>query len=353
MKKKIAILTFQSLDNYGQRLQNLAVQYIIQRIVPQAEIDSIAVNYGQSSFMGRFLRHLSLLLRKKHRAMRKMRRSFLAFNRQNMRIKHGKAEYDGFGYDIVVTGSDQVWNPWLSDNELRMYRLGYVKDARRIAVAPSLGYDDIPANKTEIYRECLDGLDFISVREESGKVALQPMTNQNVVRLIDPTLVLLAEEWKVFATNSEYCQALTGNKEYLLYFVINAVTDGVYEEARRFAKKQGLNFIDIGEQNRMGNPISPSEWLGLVANARLTITNSFHGICFSVVFHTDFIGYTRVFTQREGVDTRVLQLLDLLGIGDRFDNSVICYGKIDWKAVERVLADERIRFIEYMREALQ
>mgnify|MGYP002711144192 CR=1 FL=1 len=103
---------------------------------------------------------------------------------------------------------------------------------------------------------------------------------------------------------------------------------------------------DDGTHNNVG----PGEFLGLIKNAELILTDSFHGTVFSIIYHKPFYTFSRTGV-KESMDTRVVSLLKLLELTDRFEPENITLDgveQIDFGKSKIILDREKKRAIEYI-----
>lgn len=100
-------------------------------------------------------------------------------------------------YDVYVAGSDQIWNPYIFQDKQfdPSFLLGFVKEGRRIAYAPSLGVPELPADKAAQLRDFLAPFSALSVREKRGQVLLKEAAGREARVVLDPTLLLNGEAW--------------------------------------------------------------------------------------------------------------------------------------------------------------
>ena len=105
----------------------------------------------------------------------------------------------------------------------------------------------------------------------------------------------------------------------------------------------------------VSSPEAKQKALALIKGAEFVLTDSFHGTAFSVIYHKSFYTFSRNGV-RESMDTRVVSLLELLGLADRFepknwnlyDNLII-----DFHNADCILENERKKAIEYLAEITQ
>lgn len=215
-----------------------------------------------------------------------------------------------------VCGSDQIWNPCFNGND-RGYFLTFVpKGTKKIAYAPSLGVNEIPQKDVDIIRSYVDDFDFLSIREQNGVNLLKKITSKKVDWVLDPTLVLERKKWAHLAV--DVCR-----KPYILVYHFsgeNQLKDCVL----RLSQKYNLDVISI-PMNKVSyndgfefNFAGVEEFLGLIKNAKLVCTDSFHATVFSIILNTPFLVFMRE-QIASGVDmnSRIESLLMMTNLTDR------------------------------------
>jgi hypothetical protein len=101
--------------------------------------------------------------------------------------------------------------------------------------------------------------------------------------------------------------------------------------------------------------LSPEEWLAAIRDAKLLVTDSFHGVCFAVLLHVPFVCINGNFEASE----RHRSLLQQLGLTQRFfaqtSDAVEKYGQLsveNWEAVDKAVALLRKDGRSFLDEAL-
>lgn len=89
------------------------------------------------------------------------------------------------------------------------------------------------------------------------------------------------------------------------------------------------------------------EWLDLVKNAELVITNSYHGLSFAINFHKKFSVYW--LTNSPQSNTRIKSLLSQIDVQD-YEEGMICNPK--WEKVEQNL-DKILSVRTYYKNAIK
>lgn len=222
--------------------------------------------------------------------------------------------------DLLVCGSDQIWNPAWSD-DVWMLGVGCEKQSR-LAFAPSgLFVDDEYTNEfLDSKSKILKSIDLISVRERCGADILKRHLDKDVVVCPDPTLCLSAKQWNaVIKSETHYT-----NKKYIICYLLGSVRP--YQLIiRAIAQKYDVDQVLVIPSNINTEPryksfyyvddAGPSEFLALIKNAEAVCTDSFHGVVFSNIFNTKV--YSVVRTEKGA---------DRIGRVARLDNLVNEYG---------------------------
>ncbi|MBQ8260299.1 MAG: polysaccharide pyruvyl transferase family protein [Clostridia bacterium] len=299
---KVGILTFPNSTSYGATLQMYALYRTVNKLGHSASV----INY-HNEYMKAYKHTLgsgSLTARLKRRASyfmhSRLYRNFRSFEKRNMSFLPEKSFSDksklvsiGGGLDAAICGSDQVWNPDITDSDLSFF-LDFCGDrTRRISYAPSFGVESISPELSGAVASELEKFHAVSVREEKGRELVLGMTGKDVPVVVDPTMLVSAEEWS--ALEREYP---VGEGGYILYYTIRR-SHSLMQFCRELSARTGLRVIAVGgnfiksmktrgSSIEYASDISPEQWLYLVNHARYVVTNSFHGTAFSINFRKDF-----------------------------------------------------------------
>lgn len=343
---KIGILTVTGDNNYGNKLQNYALQEIICNLgfdVETIRVENnnymkiVALTYVQHIFRG--------LLPVTKRRIIERRMCFLRFNKH---IKQGfvsilKKDTEQeiikklMPFDYLLYGSDQIWNPDFP--QFSVVFLGeYAPKEKNIAVSASIGRSSLPDEYVEIFRKGIQQFKAISVREADAQNILKKLSNNiESTILIDPTLMLDKEKWTLIEREIDipenYC---------VIYFLGKADSD--YIES--FLEKNGCNCINIGTDKVYG----PGEFIYLIRNAEFVITDSFHASIFSLLFGVELHIRNRR-DQYVSMNSRIVTLLDKLGITPKTEKCgcIIRKGAINDKQVQSNLNNEREKFNNFLK----
>ena len=365
IKMKVGILTFPNSTSYGATLQMYALYHMVNKLGHETEIINYynvymkAEKHYRSHGACAFRKRLRLLA--KNMLHVKLYRNFARFEKKLFILYPSKVVTSknvlpeiGSRYDAVVCGSDQVWNPHITDSDLSYFLNFCGETTRRISYAPSFGVETLSPALAKAAAAELNQFHAISVREKSGGVLVEGMTGKDVPIVVDPTLLLNSTDWEQLETPHHL-----GNGDYILYYTVCG-SESLFEYCRRLSAETGMRIVVIGG-NRMRNmkkrdsmlsyavDISPSEWLYLIHHARYVVTNSFHGTAFSVNFRKDF--YVEF---SSATNSRLEHITDVLGLKDRIvsDGMVAIPSKCDYSVANEVLPILRGNSVKYLENAL-
>ena len=362
---KIGIITLNGYFNYGNRLQNYAMQEWLSNLFNKSIVDTIWYLKYDSSLKERIitLNNVRRYIFNRHgfknfidsgRFVYKMIREY---NFKKFSDKHINSVFDyevkpdlNKKYDYFIAGSDQIWNPyWLKDST---EFLQFADRNKRVAYAASFGVSEIKPDKVEIVRKGLEGIDYISVREQAGAKIVKDLTGRDVPILVDPTLLLTAEEWEKVMERPVWYR----DEKYILVYFLSKLPDKIKNDIKNLAEKYKLKIVDLMDKENIDYYCSPpSEFLYLIKNCSLMYTDSFHGTVFSILNKRPFVTCSR-----EGsinMDSRIDTLLSMFGLENRKISKENNYEianplEIEYPNVEAILDRERQRSKEFLCKAL-
>lgn len=237
--------------------------------------------------------------------------------------------------DAYICGSDQIWGgSW-------PYYLSFAPDeAIKIAYAPSLGglTSFTPEYESEMKR-LLSRLDFIGMREQSGVDTCIKLGFPETKKVVDPTLLLDAGDYRSIAVDHQ------SSSPYLFCYLLGNPTSCRIGEVYDYANSHKLDVRYVANQRIDDFPkIYPTieDWIGYIADADRVVTNSFHCVVFSLIFHKPVI-YLPLNDGYERMNCRIDELLKSTGLehlryqGDlaKVDLSNIDFNRFDeWKLQE-------------------
>ena len=231
-------------------------------------------------------------------------------------------------YDYVFTGSDQVWNPEYAG---KMFYLGEIPAEKRCAYAASFGKDRLQEGVlTENAIEALKNYRFISVREDSAVRILEQYGIPNINMVCDPTLLLEKQEWEDSIT---HVKRVTNEKYVFVYLLGNS--KNLRDDLKKKLRNTNLKIISIphihftyqkrdkGFADIEVYDAGPLEFLKLINDAEMVVTDSFHCTLFSILFQKNFWTLSRNGKNDPGsTNGRMYTLLEKAGLMNRFAGCV-------------------------------
>lgn len=297
----IAVITIHSVINYGAVFQAYATYSVLSDFG-----DTELINYQNNHFKKIYApfklslsRHLpkqlisnTLMLYYKLSKQKK----FNLFQKKHIKFTKQVSDnqFNLKNYNYYVCGSDQIWNPRITngnDNINPVYFLDFLPEtAKKISYASSLGnYRYSPKQELEVKKKLIQ-FKSIAVREQDGQEYLNSILSTDVEQVLDPTLLLTRDDW----ISNLNLKTQTTPKKYILVYSVPR-TPLIKEAIEFFSKKLQLPVIAIdgglrkfGKVDKQIRNASPEDFLTLFLNASFIITDSFHGVCFSINFNKQF-----------------------------------------------------------------
>lgn len=368
--KNIAILTLLYKNyNYGGILQAYALNHVLERMGYNAEVVKYDRSIKKRTFVERVKNKLSKLIHKKieneqdsvffHNVIMEKKKMFDSFVEKNInqsnKVYSQINENDILQYDIYICGSDQVWSP--VSGRPAMFLNFVPSTTKKIAYAASIGADSISNEYAEAIKPLIERINFVSVREEGAyKILNEMLPHKPCTVALDPTLLLSVDDWK----NVESKVSILDNEQYVLIYMIGENDETwitAYEHAltlncriinipfnKMIYTKHDEDYKDISLFN-----VGPGEFLWLIEHASYVLTDSFHGMVFSLLFHKRYKIYTRTVENENGsMNGRLISLLNLLQAPD--DN---LFSNADFNVIEERIQREREKSIDFLKKALE
>lgn len=355
----IGILTFQNSNNFGAILQ----AYALEKKIEEYEKKCTIINYVSPTKIG-WYRPFDFSYKKglkynvkqilkipNYNFVKEKNRKTDSFKIEKMCIGEnaflGKThELENYlnNFDAIFVGSDQVWN-WKNTSFDKVYFLGFDNlRAKKISYAASFGMSEIPLNMQDEYKELLSSFNSISVREASGKKIVDSLLGINVNVTLDPTLLHNKMTWESFLPSikkNDRCM------DYLLVYTIGR-DKNIDKIANEISKRHNLKIIKIMNDFRdkfsfSFEGINPTveEFLFTINNAKYVLTNSFHGVAFSINFNKEFFVYLDSANQ---ANTRIDNLLTVTKLTDRIvtsKNDLDNINSINYTKVNKIIQKTR------------
>lgn len=369
-KKKIGILTFHNAHNYGAVLQAYALKTKLNRMGYEASV----LNY-RNKYIGRNYKKVlhidfwkrDILPSRWGKVIREIRDVFYGlpeWQKQwqvfedftNEKLLDGEKkelsleEVAAKDIDVYVLGSDQIWARELTHGMDPAYFAQFAPEKKKISYAASVPNGSVPENEKPYFKQYLAALSHISVREEKLAESLRDLTGQEVETVIDPTLLLEKEDYQSLL----YEKPLKQGDYVFAYFVVeNKILSRC---AKKTAELLGCELVELHYKKtpsingtNMVFDAGPSEFLTYIRDAKMVVTNSFHGTVFSILFQKKFYSVYKE-------NGRIENLLGFLGLTGRHiteESGIRVEDEIVYGESEERLREYRKKSVEFLKKGIE
>lgn len=260
-------------------------------------------------------------------------------------------------YDLFISGSDQIWSTTNNGNDSTYY-LDFVDDKRKtISYASSFGSTTNKNNELEPFNTLLRSINYVGVREKQGVEIYNKLTGKTAQLVLDPVFLLESEQWKELvypyirlrdSTLVDY----TSNKKFIKKFLSIPGVEEKFSYKVKFGT--GLSIKDlIDPKTELNLSCGPRDFISAVYYSDYLFTSSFHGVVLAIIFRKQF---TVALSGNEGRDSRLISLLEQLGLQDRIltgNSSLETVTKeINYEIVHEKLSTLREQSIAFLEGSL-
>lgn len=342
---KIAIVTvYDSVVNFGSFLQAYAMSKVLEsrghevffvRRMPNDEIlkrfNRLAkIQNSVSSKKGikaKFLSQRSKYVIQREMDANKNRYKCSLSDWKSIKIID-PAEIEDCGIQLVICGSDEIWNIHNKDIDLDFYSCGWVKHIPKLAYAISSGNSKTSEylNDPEFFNAVGDFCKILP-RDQMTQSMISDITNVKESIVCDPTLLLGQDGFTLTNKGKEF------GKYILVYSYF--LTRKEKKFIKKYARNNGLKIISPCIYSSIADEVvytSALDFPSLVFNAECVYTTTFHGTIFSLMFAKRFCALSRL--------PKVANLLEQLETYDHELNLDFSYD--DFCAVLNKFADRSV-----------
>lgn len=384
-KDNVGIVTlYHGNYNFGGLLQAYALPTALEKYIgiPAEQIDYVSSSGEEhrikdSASIGKIIYKAGILFFSKleKNNLEKRRKVFEQFM---MDIPHSNRvyEYDTVSeslktYKKIICGGDQIWSDyqqtkWFSNADLRVFTLQFVpKQVKKISYAPSVAVLELTDEFKREFSKGINSFDAISVREKRSLSVLRQVTDNPVKVVVDPVLLLKESDWLQVMNYSQK------KEKYILCYLLG---DSIEQRkaVKKFAEKLNCKIIifphilqnavrksDLFFGDIRDYSSGPREFLGLIKNAEVVITDSFHACVFSMIFQTALVVFERgKIGGKVDINSRIYDFLEeyhlegqLVTEKELTDMKEI--PKIDYTYAHEHWKKRRQESLQYLEEALK
>ncbi len=258
--------------------------------------------------------------------------------------------------DSFVVGSDQVFRLKYNTGHDFYYYLPFAAfDKKKIACSASFGLSELEGSAGDklMAKYYLSAFDDISVRETAGVSLCREELGCEAVQIMDPVFWFEQDRWNELIDNAEDKE----NVDFGLSYVLDSEKETLDIVEVVHKKFGAVKVVDMGNaQKDKDIRLSPEQWLYNIKNCRYLITDSFHGVCFAIIFNKPFV----CVANRERGASRFESLFNQLDLASRllFNDENLAeradvFAAFDYEKINQKLAAEVVRSRNWLNEALK
>lgn len=307
MTKKIGIVTINGKHNYGNRLQNYALQKAVSSygidVVTILEPSKFSTVKFIKSILKPILRYTPLYGNRHNYVMKKLKsKGFNDFDDKFI-VEEPLSKRNIDSFDLFISGSDQVWNPKFAGKDFHF--LTFAPKTKRVSYAASFGISEIPHEHTHRYRDNINSMKHISVREAAGVDIVRDLTGRDATLVPDPTMLLTRNDWGDLVADYEHLK----NEKYVIVYTLREFDEDVRKQIETYAAENNLKIYQImgdfySKDHKTPDPV---EFVARIKYADAVFTDSFHASVFSIIMHTPFVVFSR---KDANMSSRLVTLLN-------------------------------------------
>ena len=268
-----------------------------------------------------------------------------------------------------LVGSDQLWNYGISQNFGKTFYLDFADDTKRkVAYATSFGHEidfASPEQRVEIAKY-MRKFNAIALREADGVRICREMYGIEAQRVLNP--VFLVDSDEVYKPLIEKSQR-NENERFMAAYILDPSPekrDALLHISEKLGGIKIINLLDgslwrfdenrkaLGLDNCIEN-LQVEDWLYYLSNAEYVVTDSCHGVCFSLIFKKNFMAIGNV----DRGFSRFRSLGNIFECNDRIVNEAselinndVILQPVNYGRIGEIMEHERKRSFEWLREAL-
>ncbi len=346
-KYDVALLSFWNVPNYGSAL----VAYAVYKIIENLGYDVVMVN--KKYLIGQ--------------PLNKYNSAYLFGLKKFPLTKAYDTTANDFELnnyaDTFVVGSDTLW--WWRDikESQGFWALDFAKEnKKKISFCTSFAQDktDIPNEHIPYFKKQFARFDAISVREKQGEKICAKTFGCSAKSFLDPTLILDKAYFDELLTTTDENFA-TPYSQYIFAYILD-ITKEKAELLKKISQLLELPIVLIPSIVRrtpesfgikQERDISIEKFLFLLKSATFILTDSFHGICFSIIYEKKFYG---IVNQSRGISR--YDIFTEMGLSHRLISSQANINQqdlqsdIDYAAAKTVITQKRTEALSWLKKAL-
>lgn len=337
----IGLLTYHNNYNKGALLQAFCLQELLdEKFSSEVEI----VDYRTKS-REKALKNKLIASKRPWNARKRLRDRHIceSFIKSHLNLSEEMIVTDDYNksvqwinekdYDMVVTGSDEIWNVSIDKGLLaktvlpsrpfpNLYQLGPDISSTKIAYAASankMSLDDLPNHQLDIFREHIAAYDHISIRDNHTEMMLKELGIGDFHRVPDPTIMHEVPQQRIGHILEENDIRASGKT-----LGIHGPQNGVFKQICKYYSNRGYQIVSMTGSAyadiELRGEVNPFEYYSMYDEFDLVVTSSFHSTIFSLQHGAPFITIDTS-NKYEEVESKTHSLLEEFNMTERYVNS--------------------------------
>lgn len=355
---KVGIMSMQRIINYGSFLQAFALKKIIESLEHEVEfIDYIyektIIENKKNTIINKIKRNINFVeyIKKKKNISEFQKK----FKEEYFPILNIKELNHNKNIEYLIIGSDEVFNclqPYPVGYSRNLFGKEYEKQTI-ISYAASFGFTTIEGlkkhNISEEIANMFKNFKSISVRDNNSYNIVKELTNEpNKLSInLDPVFIY---------DFSKYIKKVDISNYIIIYAYPGRLTKEEIKYIKSFAKKNNKKILSLGVYQKIADIVkivNPTEIFSYFKYADYVITDTFHGSIFAMKTNTKFCTIIR-----DSNENKLVDLLERLKQSDRKVTNIneieeLYKQDIDFTKTNKIIANERKRTIEYLKNNLK
>lgn len=324
--KKIGICTLYFANNFGAILQAFSLQEVLKNMGHEVEFIKLKEFFDNSKD-----------------------RDIKCFNRSKESLNICKEIYnkDEHKYDAIIVGSDELWNVKNGSFEHLEEYFGYGLNSKMIASYAPSANGVSKEELREFYNNKIDFSKFnkLSARDKMTKELIESFSEKKAELVLDPTLLVDSfEKYIKYPDKNE--------KDYIVIYGYK-FTEEEKNKILKFANENNKKIYSLGFRKDWCEnlDIDIFEFLGYMKNADYCITNTFHGLLFSMILEKEFVIFPRD-------NVKVIDVMERFQIEDRNgmiseDLKDIFASVVDYQKINKIKLQKREESLKYLKSIVE
>lgn len=371
-KQDIVITTFFGTENYGSNIQAIALATTFKQMGYRV---SFLKAFKNRPFLIMhplmlFYRILNKLNRRKTVAFfvpspymisEKRTKRLMAFNDKHYKTVTFKSWREWktamSAKTIFVVGSDITWNPARGYPATNFLDFAHYAKLPCFSYAASVGDTNLPHKYYHLYRRYLRSMTEVGVREQAVADKLGSIIGREVIKVVDPSMLLTREQWDVFANDASVSIPINSNGYVACYFVME--DNRYWEFVRKIQEETNMQIVVIPmhneDENRGYDTITDAtlnEFIWLIKNATFICTDSFHACAMSLIYEKEFYLLRR---SRKAEDDKFDDFLNRYNLSKRVVSNEELFRReaiTDYSIAKEQLRRDKEESISFIKTAL-